>query len=87
LTILQKQSDGGIAFEADSDFIGPAGFACCALARSSARAAGEPIGGISADGILNMRNDEQILLIESKIFRCRQKRYYESKELFGAAGA
>jgi len=45
------------------------------------------IGGISADEILNMRNDEQILLIESKILRCRQKRYYESKELFGAAGA
>lgn len=42
------------------------------------------IGGISADEILNMRQDEQILLIEGKLVRCRQARYY-SDTLFGPA--
>jgi len=42
------------------------------------------IGGISADEILKLRQDEQILLIEGKLVRCRQARYY-SDTLFGPA--
>ena len=40
------------------------------------------LGGVSADEILNMRKDQQILLIEGKLIRCRQARYY-SDQLFG----
>jgi type IV secretion system protein VirD4 len=35
------------------------------------------IGGISAQEILNLPKDEQILLIEGKLTRCRQARYYD----------
>jgi len=41
------------------------------------------LGGISADQIMKMAPDEQILLIEGQLTRCRQARYY-SDELFGA---
>jgi type IV secretion system protein VirD4 len=34
------------------------------------------IGGISGEEFLRMPKDEQILLIESKLMRCRQTRYY-----------
>ncbi|HTV56939.1 MAG TPA: type IV secretory system conjugative DNA transfer family protein [Terriglobia bacterium] len=39
------------------------------------------IGGMSADQILGMSPDEQMLLIEGKLSRCKQVRYY-SDELF-----
>jgi len=39
------------------------------------------IGGISPEGILSMRPDEQLLLIEGDLLRCRQTRYYND-ELF-----
>jgi len=39
------------------------------------------IGGVSADQIMALRPDEQILLIEAKISKCNQARYY-SDELF-----
>jgi type IV secretion system protein VirD4 len=45
------------------------------------------LGGISAEQLLKMNPDEQILLVEGKMIRCRQKRYYESQEQSGAAGA
>jgi type IV secretion system protein VirD4 len=41
------------------------------------------IGGMSAEQILNMKPDEQLLLIESKLTRCRQVRYYNDA-LFAA---
>lgn len=34
------------------------------------------IGGVSPDEIMSMRPDEQLLLIEGRIVRCRQHRYY-----------
>src|ERR1017187_3974985 len=43
------------------------------------------VGGISPDEIMNMRQDEQILLIEGKLIRCGQTRYYNDHELFGPA--
>jgi type IV secretory pathway TraG/TraD family ATPase VirD4 len=39
------------------------------------------IGGVSADQIMNMQPDEQMLLIEGKLSRCKQARYY-SDQLF-----
>jgi hypothetical protein len=42
------------------------------------------LGGISAEEILRMPGDQQILLIEGRLTRCRQTRYY-SDELFGPA--
>ena len=41
------------------------------------------IGSVSAEEIMNLRPDEQILLIEGKLTRCRQARYY-SDSLFEA---
>ena len=41
------------------------------------------LGGISADTILNMPKDHQILLIEGKPVRCKQVRYYDDKEFSG----
>jgi type IV secretion system protein VirD4 len=38
------------------------------------------IGGISPQEILNLPKDEQILLIEGKLTRCKQARYYSDKE-------
>jgi type IV secretion system protein VirD4 len=38
------------------------------------------IGGISPDEIMGMRPDEQILLIEGNLMRCRQVRYYAYKD-------
>ena len=37
------------------------------------------IGGVSAEQILNMEKDEQILLIEGIMTRCKQARYYNDK--------
>jgi type IV secretion system protein VirD4 len=37
------------------------------------------IGGVSPEEILRMPHDEQILLIEGKMTRCRQARYYSDK--------
>jgi len=39
------------------------------------------IGGVSPEGIVGMRPDEQLLLIEGELIRCRQMRYYND-ELF-----
>ena len=39
------------------------------------------IGGISADEILRLPGDQQILLRDGKTIRCRQVRYYND-ELF-----
>jgi Type IV secretory system Conjugative DNA transfer len=39
------------------------------------------IGGISADEILRLPSDQQILLRDGKTIRCRQVRYY-TDELF-----
>jgi hypothetical protein len=39
------------------------------------------VGGISADRIMNMKADEQILLIEGKHSFCKQARY-DDDELF-----
>lgn len=44
------------------------------------------VGGVSADEVMKLRKDEQILLVESKTIRCGQARYY-SDEHFRAAGA
>ena len=43
------------------------------------------IGGISADELLRMPRDEQVLLIDSKLQRCKQVRYYED-QMFRKAG-
>jgi type IV secretion system protein VirD4 len=43
------------------------------------------VGGIAPDDILNMPPDEQIVLIEGKILRCKQIRHYSDKRLFGVA--
>jgi type IV secretion system protein VirD4 len=37
------------------------------------------IGGVSAEEVLRMGKDEQLLLIESKLLRCKQARYYSDK--------
>lgn len=42
------------------------------------------IGGVSADQIMALGPDEQILLIDGKVIRCRQARYYNA-ELFKSA--
>jgi type IV secretory pathway TraG/TraD family ATPase VirD4 len=38
------------------------------------------VGGISADALLKLPKSEQILLVESKLQRCRQLRHYEEGE-------
>jgi type IV secretion system protein VirD4 len=43
------------------------------------------VGSIAPDDILNMRQDQQVLLIEGKLIRCQQTRYYNDNELFGPA--
>jgi type IV secretion system protein VirD4 len=43
------------------------------------------IGGISADALLGLPRNEQILLIESKLRRCRQVRHYEDREFLKGA--
>jgi type IV secretion system protein VirD4 len=43
------------------------------------------IGGISADALLGLPKSEQILLIESKLRRCRQVRHYEDREFLKGA--
>jgi type IV secretory pathway TraG/TraD family ATPase VirD4 len=43
------------------------------------------IGGISADVLLGLPKDEQILLIESKPRRCKQVRHYEDREFLKGA--
>jgi type IV secretory pathway TraG/TraD family ATPase VirD4 len=43
------------------------------------------IGGVSADEILRMPADEQIILPEGKTMRCRQVRHYSDRHLFGLA--
>ena len=45
----------------------------------------EVIGGISADELLKLPPDEQVLLIESKLRRCKQVRHYKD-EMFRNAG-
>jgi type IV secretion system protein VirD4 len=42
------------------------------------------LGSVSADGILNMAPDEQMLLMEGHPIRCKQVRYYSDQDLFGA---
>jgi type IV secretion system protein VirD4 len=37
------------------------------------------IGSVSADEILGMAKDEQVLLIEGKTLRCKQARYYNDR--------
>jgi type IV secretion system protein VirD4 len=37
------------------------------------------VGDVSADDIMKMRQDEQILLIEGKPLKCRQARYYSDE--------
>jgi type IV secretion system protein VirD4 len=44
------------------------------------------IGGVSADQILNMKPEEQYFLIEGKLTRCMQARYYND-ELFEGRSA
>ncbi len=41
------------------------------------------IGGIAPEEILRMKPDEQILLIESRITRCKQARYYNDSAFIG----
>jgi type IV secretion system protein VirD4 len=43
------------------------------------------IGGISADELLRLPRDEQILLIESRLQRCKQVRHYEDREFLKGA--
>jgi type IV secretion system protein VirD4 len=43
------------------------------------------IGGISADALLKLPKSEQILLVESKLQRCRQVRHYEDREFLKGA--
>jgi hypothetical protein len=43
------------------------------------------IGGVSADEILRLPKDEQILLIEGKLTRCKQARYYNDKAFASVA--
>jgi len=41
------------------------------------------VGGITPDDILNLPSDEQVILIEGKVTRCKQVRYYQEKQFFG----
>jgi type IV secretion system protein VirD4 len=43
------------------------------------------VGGISADALLKLPKSEQILLVESKLQRCRQVRHYEDREFLKTA--
>jgi type IV secretion system protein VirD4 len=43
------------------------------------------IGGISADELLKLPKSEQMLLIESKLQRCRQVRHYDDREFLKGA--
>jgi type IV secretion system protein VirD4 len=43
------------------------------------------IGGISADALLGLPRNEQILLVESRLQRCRQVRHYEDREFLKGA--
>ena len=43
------------------------------------------VGGISADELLKMPGSEQVLLIESKLRRSKQVRYYEDREFLKGA--
>jgi hypothetical protein len=43
------------------------------------------IGGISAEELLRLGKNDQVLLMESKLLRCRQLRHYEDK-LFRTGG-
>jgi type IV secretion system protein VirD4 len=43
------------------------------------------IGGISADELLHMPRNEQVLLIDSQLLRCKQVRHYED-QMFRKAG-
>jgi type IV secretion system protein VirD4 len=43
------------------------------------------IGGISADELLKLPKSEQMLLVESKLRRCRQVRHYEDREFLRGA--
>jgi type IV secretion system protein VirD4 len=43
------------------------------------------IGGISADELLRLPSNEQVLLIESRLRRCRQVRYYDDREFLKGA--
>jgi type IV secretion system protein VirD4 len=45
------------------------------------------IGGVSPDEILKMPHDRQLLLIEGKLHRAQQIRYYSEKQLFRASKA
>ena len=36
------------------------------------------VGGVSADEIMKMRPEEQILLVEEKPVKCKQARYYDA---------
>jgi type IV secretion system protein VirD4 len=38
------------------------------------------VGGVSPDDILKMPRDEQLLLIEGKLLRCKQARYYSDRD-------
>jgi len=37
------------------------------------------IGGISSEELMKMPSDHQVLLVESRLVRCRQTRYYDDK--------
>ena len=43
------------------------------------------IGGVSADGLLKMPSDQQLLLIDGKLHRARQVRHYSDKAFLGHA--
>jgi type IV secretion system protein VirD4 len=43
------------------------------------------VGGISADALLGLPRNEQILLVESKLQRCRQVRHYDDHEFLKVA--
>jgi type IV secretion system protein VirD4 len=43
------------------------------------------VGGISADELLKLQKNEQVLLIESKLQRCRQVRHYEDRAFLKGA--
>jgi type IV secretion system protein VirD4 len=43
------------------------------------------IGGISADALLGLPRNEQILLVESRLQRCRRVRHYEDREFLKGA--
>jgi type IV secretion system protein VirD4 len=43
------------------------------------------IGGISADELLRLPSNEQVLLIEGRLKRCRQVRHYEDQMFVNAS--